>query len=95
MALQTNGCCALVGLVVYEQQDHVQHAECSRHFVATLALLFAGQLQPSGALSWINRFVLSLIILVLIIMVSCWTAIPHFDQLLGLGLGLGDHALLC
>ena len=30
VALQTNGCCALVVLVVYEQQDHVQHAECSR-----------------------------------------------------------------
>ena len=49
VALRTNGCCALVVLVVYEQQDHVQHAECSRHIVATLALLFAGQLQPSGA----------------------------------------------
>ena len=49
VALQTNGCCALVVLVVYEQQDHVQHAECSRHIVATLALLFAGHLQPSGA----------------------------------------------
>ena len=49
MALRTNGCCALVVLVVYEQQDRVQHAECSRHIDATLALLFAGQLQPSGA----------------------------------------------
>ena len=49
VASQTNGCSALVVLVVYEQQDHVQHAECSRHIVATLALLFAGHLQPSGA----------------------------------------------